>query len=136
MSNHARELYRCPKCSLVIEIASPCGCTEPCMRCCGEKLVPVSAKTKEEGHEKHLPVITRNGQHVHVKVGSTEHPMLNAHHIMWIELIAGNKIMRKYLNPGDKPEAEFQLCNCQMDCDDKIIVREYCNMHGLWQNEL
>lgn len=136
MKNHARELYRCPKCLLTVEIASPCGCEEPCMRCCGEKLQPVTAGSIDGDKEKHLPVITRNGQSIHVKIGSIAHPMLNAHHIMWIEMIAGNNVFRRYLNPGDTPEAEFHLCECNMDCGDKIVVRAYCNVHGLWKSEL
>ncbi|MBU3161361.1 hypothetical protein KPL37_16760 [Clostridium frigoris] len=37
------------------------------------------------------------------------------------------RLIRKYLNPGDKPEALFIL-------DEKVIsVREYCNLHGLWK---
>ena len=136
MSNHAREMYQCPKCFLTVEIATPCGCKEPCMRCCGEKLLPVKVNTVDADKDKHLPVITLTGQTVHVKIGSVEHPMLNAHHIMWIEFIYGDKICRKYLNPGDKPEAEFHLCACQMEYSDKIKVRAFCNMHGLWENEL
>ena len=34
---------------------------------------------------------------------------------------------RKYLKPGDKPEAIFLL-------EEEILsVREYCNVHGLWK---
>ena len=125
--------YICEKCGNLVGAIHESGVP---MMCCGEKMQPVIAGTVDADKEKHLPVITRNDNSIHVKVGSIEHPMLNAHHIMWIELIAGDKVMRKYLNPGDKPEAEFQLCSCTMDCGDKIIVREYCNLHGLWQSEL
>jgi superoxide reductase len=38
-----------------------------------------------------------------------------------------NKLYRKYLKPGDKPEAVFNIA------DGSIIVREYCNLHGLWK---
>ena len=44
-------------------------------------------------------------------------------------MIADGKVYKKFLNPGDEPEAEF-------DIDPKIeglIVRDYCNVHGLWK---
>ena len=136
MKNHERELYKCSKCNLTVEIASACACTEPCMRCCGEKLEPMLPKSTEEAHEKHLPVVSRTDKGLHVKVGSVDHPMLEAHHIVWIEVVAGSKVIRKYLKPGDSPEADFPLCeNCCCGCE-KILVREYCNIHGLWQTEV
>ena len=136
MKNQTRELYKCPKCQLTVEIAVPCGCTEPCMRCCGEKLVPMLPKSVDEAHEKHLPVVSKTEKGLHVKVGSVDHPMLEAHHIVWIEVVAGSKVIRKYLKPGDTPEADFPLCeNCCCGCE-KILVREYCNIHGLWQTEV
>lgn len=135
MKNHARELYKCPKCQLTVEIAVPCGCTEPCMRCCGEKLELMKPNTMEIGHEKHLPVVTHTDKGLHVKVGSTAHPMMEAHHIEWIEVVAGSRTIRQYLKAGDLPEADFAMCkNC---CPGgKILVREYCNIHGLWQTEV
>ena len=33
--------------------------------------------------------------------------MEEAHHIEWIEIIADKKSYRKFLLPGDAPEAEF-----------------------------
>ncbi|HQH80584.1 MAG TPA: desulfoferrodoxin family protein, partial [bacterium] len=64
-----------------------------------------------------------------VKVGSAVHPMEEKHYIEWIELIAGDKAFRKFLKPGDKPEAAF----CKPD--GAFTVREYCNLHGLWKGE-
>jgi superoxide reductase len=106
------------------------------MRCCGEKLEPMLPNTVDAAHEKHLPVVTRTEKGLHVKVGSTDHPMQEAHHIVWIELVAGNTVIRKYLKPGDNPEADFPMCeNCCCGCE-KLLVREYCNIHGLWQIEI
>ena len=36
--------------------------------------------------EKHAPVYTVEGSHVHVVVGETKHPMLEEHFIEWITL--------------------------------------------------
>ncbi|MBW2144236.1 MAG: desulfoferrodoxin, partial [Deltaproteobacteria bacterium] len=37
------------------------------------------------------------------------------------------KAYRQFLNPGESPEAVFKF-----DAD-KISVREYCSLHGLWK---
>ena len=50
------------------------------------------------------------------------------HFIEWIEVkTADNKIGKKFLKPGDMPEAEF---NARMEIKE---VRAYCNIHGLWK---
>ena len=36
--------------------------------------------------EKHVPVYTVEGSHVHVVVGETKHPMLEEHFIEWITI--------------------------------------------------
>jgi superoxide reductase len=51
------------------------------------------------------------------------------HYIQWIELIADGVSLRKFLKPGDKPEAEFEVKA------KKIEAREYCNLHGLWKSK-
>ena len=132
MKNHVRELYKCPKCHLTVEIASACNCLEPCMRCCGEKLDPVTVNTVDADKEKHLPHVQRTSDAITVQIGSLEHPMTEAHHIVWIEIVSGDWTLRKYLHPGEKPAAEFKLC-CNKT--EKVLVRAYCNMHGLWQIE-
>jgi superoxide reductase len=53
--------------------------------------------------------------------------MEEKHYIEWIELIADGVAYRKFLNPGDAPEAEFCLDAAQ------VSAREYCNLHGLWK---
>jgi len=57
-----------------------------------------------------------------------DHPMINEHYIEWIQVIADGAAYRKFLKPGDKPQAEFQIKS------DKIEAREYCNVHGLWKS--
>jgi len=65
---------------------------------------------------------------IKVKVGSTAHPMEENHYIEWIEIIADGDIYRKFLKPGDKPEAEFEIR------PQKVSAREYCSIHGLWKS--
>jgi superoxide reductase len=69
------------------------------------------------------------GNKVKVKVGSVPHPMEKKHYIEWIEIIADGRTFRKFLKPGDKPEAEFEIAA------EKIEAREYCNIHGLWKTK-
>ena len=87
------------------------------------------ANTTDAATEKHVPVIEIDGQHVKVTVGSVEHPMLPEHFIGWIALETKQGNQRKILNPGDKPVAEFMLC----DEDEVVAAYEYCNLHGLWK---
>ena len=77
--------------------------------------------------EKHVPVIEKKAGGVQVKLGSMPHPMEEKHYIEWIEVIADGKAYRKFLNPGEAPEATFELKA------EKVTAREYCNLHGLWK---
>ena len=85
-------------------------------------------KTQDVGSEKHVSVIEKIDRGVKVKVGSIPHPMEEKHYIEWIEIIADGRYCRKFLKPGDKPEAEFEVQA------ENIIAREYCNIHGLWKS--
>ena len=67
---------------------------------------------------------------IKVKVGSIAHPMEEKHYIEWIEVITKDGAFRKFLNPGDTPEAVFNI-----NYDDVIFIREHCIIHGLWKKE-
>jgi superoxide reductase len=88
----------------------------------------MEVKTTDEGKEKHVPVIEREGNKVYVKVGSVAHPMEEQHYIEWIEVIDDGCVHRKQLKPGDEPKAEFTVMS------DRVSARAYCNIHGLWQS--
>jgi len=81
----------------------------------------------DAAQEKHVPVIEKTETGYLVKVGSVAHPMLEEHHIEWIELLADGRAYRQFLKPGDAPEATF--CIEAME----VTAREYCNLHGLWK---
>jgi len=93
----------------------------------GEEL---TANTVDAAHEKHVPVITVNGDEVKVAVGSVEHPSLDAHYIEFIVLVTETGMQMKWLKPGMKPEAVFKVT------DKPIAAFEYCNLHGLWKAEV
>ncbi|HEC76074.1 MAG TPA: desulfoferrodoxin [Thermoplasmatales archaeon] len=120
------EIYKCEICGNVVEVIHG---SFGQLVCCGQPMKLMEAKKEEEGYEKHLPVIEKGDGKIKVKVGSILHPMEEKHFIEMIEIItADDKILRKYLNPRDEPEAEF-------DVEDVKEVREYCTIHGLWKRE-
>ena len=50
--------------------------------------------------EKHVPVVEKIEGGYRVTVGEVEHPMTEAHSILWIELVTNNnEVLRKYLEP-------------------------------------
>ena len=89
----------------------------------GEEII---ANTTDGAYEKHVPVIEHQGEHVIVKVGSVERPMLPAHYIEWIVLETATGYQKKDLKPGEKPTADFAVT------EPVIAAYEYCNLHGLW----
>jgi len=90
----------------------------------------LAAHESEQGAEKHLPVWSTQGGKVHIRVGETEHPMTDKHHIQWIELEAGGMTCRKFMNPDDDPAAVFADMG-----SGPVTVRACCNVHGLWKRE-
>jgi superoxide reductase len=119
------QIYKCNVCGNIIEVLYAGGGE---LVCCGQPMELLQEKTEDEGLEKHVPVIERTDKGVRVKVGSVPHPMINEHYIQWIEVIADGRVFRKFLKPGDKPEAEFEIEA------KEIQAREYCNIHGLWRS--
>ena len=90
----------------------------------------LSANTVDGIQEKHVPVIEVAGDTVTIKVGSVEHPSLDAHYIEWIVLVTASGFQMKWLKPGMKPEAAFKIT------DKPVAAYEYCNLHGLWKAEV
>lgn len=122
------DVFKCESCGMVAEVLNDCSCGPQCsLTCCGQPMRKQAENTVDAAKEKHVPVIEQGGQSVRVKVGSVEHPMKEEHFIEWIEIIQGERTQRKFLRPGEKPEAEFTV---QVG---PIVAREHCNIHGLWK---
>ena len=86
--------------------------------------------TTDAATEKHVPIIEKIDGGYRVTVGEVEHPMTEKHYIQIIELITDkNELLRKHLEPTDKPVAEFKT-----DATN-VYAREYCNLHGLWRSK-
>ena len=121
------DLLKCKECGVIMEVVSlgkECGAAKP-------EVEVLEAKTQDAATEKHVPYVEERENGYLVKVGKeAKHPMLEAHYIEFIELIIdGDKLYRKYLNPGDEPEAFFEIAKGK-----DVAAREYCNIHGLWKN--
>jgi superoxide reductase len=120
------EIYKCAKCGNIVEVLQG-GVGQ--LVCCGEPMKLLDEKTADAKTEKHVPVIEKVGGGYKVKVGSVPHPMLEEHYIQWIELLADGKAYRQFLEPGDQPEAVFNVEA------DSVSAREHCNIHGLWKGQ-
>ena len=118
------EVYRCEVCGNIVEVIHDGAGT---LVCCGEDMTLLEEQIADATKEKHVPVVEKTDDGFKVTVGSVPHPMVDSHYIEWIEIIADGKAYRKFLNPGDAPEATF--------CIDAAAVtaREHCNIHGLWK---
>ena len=100
--------------------------------CCGKPMTELVANTVDAAKEKHIPVVTLNGDLVEVVVGSVLHPQTEAHLINFIVVETTNGVYRKDLTPEDEPKASFKL-----QADEKVVnVYAYCNLHGLWKARL
>jgi superoxide reductase len=104
-----KQIYKCSVCGNIVEVVHD-GVGQ--LVCCGQPMDLQEEKTEDAGKEKHVPVIEKK-----------------EHFIEWIELNTDGVIRRKTLKPGDKPEAEFCVCNAK-----ELSARIYCNVHGLWKS--
>ncbi len=118
------EVYKCELCGNIVEVLHA-GAGE--LVCCNKPMALLSENTVDAAKEKHVPVLTKTEGGYKVAVGSVAHPMEEKHSIEWIELIADGTVYRRYLKPGDAPEAVFCISASQ------VSAREYCNLHGLWK---
>jgi superoxide reductase len=120
-------VYKCEECGNIVEVLNWGGGE---LVCCGAPMILLEEKSADSTTEKHVPVVETIEGGYKVTVGSTLHPMKEEHYIQWIELITESETLITFLKPGDEPVAIFKT-------DEKAVAaREYCNLHGLWKNEL
>ncbi len=118
------QVYKCELCGNIVDVLHAGGGE---LVCCGQPMKLFVENTVDAAKEKHVPVIEKTANGYKVKVGSVAHPMEEKHYIEWVELIVGDQVYRQFLYPGQTPEAEFCVKA------DKVVAREYCNLHGLWK---
>lgn len=120
------EVYKCEACGNIVEVLHA-GAGE--LVCCGQPMVLLKENTVDAAKEKHVPVLEKVPGGYKVKVGDVPHPMEEKHYIEWVEVIADGRVYRRFLNPGQAPEAIFNIEA------DQVTAREYCNLHGQWKGQ-
>lgn len=117
-----------PANGFVVEILNP-GRVDGTV--CNPEAQVLKENSTDGAVEKHVPVLEESGHGILVKVGVTPHPSTEEHYIEFIEVINGDYVNRKFLKPGDAPEAQFYVPK-----QSGLILRAYCNLHGLWKAEI
>ena len=120
------QIYQCIACGNIVEVLHG---DDGELVCCGQPMNNLAEQNADAATEKHVPIIEKTNTGCKVTVGSTLHPMEEAHHIEWIELLADGKAYRQFLKPGDLPVALFNIK------PNSVSAREHCNVHGLWKGE-
>jgi superoxide reductase len=122
---HEPRFFHCPICGAITVVNDPD--TQPFI-CCGEPLIELTANSTDASQEKHVPVLSRDGEALTVKVGAVAHPMEDTHFIQLIYLQTAFGAQQHFFVPGDKPEAKFSV-----PFGKPVAVYEFCNLHGLWK---
>ncbi len=120
------KFYRCPFCGNIVVKLQDSGVP---VVCCGKPMVELVPGTTDASVEKHVPVVTVDGNKVNVFVGGAEHPMVPEHYIQFIVLETKQGWQVKHLKPETKPSADFVLA----EGDEVVAAYEYCNLHSLWK---
>lgn len=123
------KFYICEKCGNIVEKHENSGVP---LVCCGQKMSELVPGTVEASREKHIPVITVEGNLVKVTVGSVLHPMAAEHNIGWVYLETDKGTQKKYLEVGAEPTVVFALA----EGESAIAAYAWCNLHGLWKAEV
>lgn len=120
------KFYKCDLCGRIVEIVKDSASQ---LVCCGQPMRELVPGAVEAAVEKHVPVVSVEGNTVTVTVGEVEHPMTAEHYIEFIAITTTQGVQRKDLKPGEKPVAVFAL----HDGDAMETAYAYCNLHGLWK---
>lgn len=124
-----RTLYVCKHCGNIVAVLEPSGVP---VICCGEAMTAIVPNTVDASVEKHVPVVTAQGDGILVKIGAQMHPMTAEHYIKWVYVLTNKGSQLKYLDSSDAPEVAFSLSNGEK----AEAVYAFCNLHGLWMTAL
>ena len=126
LKSEEKKFFICKHCGNTIGFIYNSGAP---LVCCGEEMMELTPNTTDASTEKHVPVITVDGNKVVVEIGSVPHPMTEEHYISWVYIQTKKGGQRKELFPNSEPHVGFVLTE-----DDKLeSVYAYCNLHGLWK---
>ena len=119
------KVYRCKHCGNIAIKVINSGVP---MSCCGEAMEELVPGSVDAAVEKHVPVVTRDGDKVTVSVGSVAHPMTAEHYIQFVILDTTSGVQIAKLNPNDDPVAVFTV----LSGAEVKNAYAYCNLHGFW----
>lgn len=123
------KFYICTHCGNIVEVINDSGVP---LMCCGQKMQKLIAGENENAAvEKHIPIVSVNGDTVKVNVGEIAHPMTIDHSIQWVYLKTDKGIQRKNLCKDNAPVATFFVGD-----EKPLEAFAYCNLHGLWKSNL
>ena len=125
------EFYKCNVCGNLIQVLVS-GNGE--LTCCDEQMKLIVANSQENVKgEYHLPVKIIENEEEFIQVGEEKHPMTPEHHIEFIQAVSecGKKVFTYILEKDEIPQIKIDYKNF-----GKYKVKEHCNLHGLWENEL
>ena len=122
------KFFICEHCGNIIGLINDAGVP---MKCCGQNMTELVPGTVDASLEKHVPVVTVDGDTVKVEIGAVAHPMVEEHSILWVYLETDRGGQRKNLAVGSDPMVSFALCD-----EKPVAVYAYCNLHGLWKTDL
>ena len=122
-----RELLikKCKNCGAYVKVFKDCKCKNCGIVCCGESMEVLTPNSVDAAVEKHVPTYEVKDGKIRVEVN---HVMEDEHYIEWIAFVNDEKSEFAYLKPGMDATVEFD--------DDKGTLYAYCNLHGLWKNEI
>ena len=122
------KFYICEHCGNIVGMIHNAGVP---MMCCGQKMTKLEAGVVEASREKHIPVVSIDGNKVTVSVGSVTHPMTDEHNIAWVYLATDKGGAFKYLKANEEPTVTFTLAD-----EKPQAAYAYCNLHGLWKADI
>jgi len=123
MTMRGLQVYRCLVCDSVVEVLDSCGVE---LVCCGPPMELLPEQAAPVGRDQHAVRVRKTARGLHVVVGNPLHPSEAEDRIAWIETLADGCCFRRFLAPGQRPEAMFNTAA------NNFTVRYYCIRHGLW----
>jgi superoxide reductase len=125
--NVVSNLYRCDICETIVEVLDEHSMD---LTCCGRQMRPAVHLLGARGSHRHVPLVVRCGERLHVRVGALPHPMREDHRVEWVELVTSDSATRRFLEPDQPPQCDFVIEG------EPLTVRCCCNCHGIWQTAL
>ena len=97
------KFYHCSHCGNVVAVLSD-GDAAP--SCCGEPMELLVARTEGAGADRHVPVVSRDGEKLVVRVGEVRHDMVEEHLIEWVAVEREGRLCLAFLKSEEEPVAK------------------------------